>query len=228
MNDNERPPANPTEPERALIIEAPPRPDRRRGRFRLSFDFLDSFSDVLADVMPRLWVLDLTANFADRTVTYVAESDAFEPVNYACRAPDYVARFFIEEESLTFEKFEKVRVDETLPEVEQVDFHEPKPKESVPAPEWFAKAHEVAVSADAAAAHREALEKAAGAIGEGFGGVTPTGTVVDRREVPDAIPIPANTLLGTPAPKPVIGPPESTGNAARDAMRDRRGIASNG
>jgi hypothetical protein len=40
------------------------------------------------------------------------------------------------------------------------------------------------------------------AIKSGYGGILPSGVVVDRREFPDAIPIPANKLLGTPEPKP--------------------------
>lgn len=49
-------------------------------------------------------------------------------------------------------------------------------------------------------AYMEAIRPA---IQEGYGGVLPNGNVVDRRIYPDAIPIPANTLFGTPEPKQV-------------------------
>lgn len=43
----------------------------------------------------------------------------------------------------------------------------------------------------------------ASAITAGFGGVASDGTVVDRREHPEALPIPENPHLNTPAPQPV-------------------------
>jgi hypothetical protein len=52
--------------------------------------------------------------------------------------------------------------------------------------------------------HKAALLKAIEAIKSGYGGVTPNGNIVDRREIPSASPIPANSLMGTPEPKPAI------------------------
>lgn len=43
-------------------------------------------------------------------------------------------------------------------------------------------------------------------VKEGYAGIMPgTGTIVDRREHPEAIPIQENSLLGCPKPKPVDG-----------------------
>lgn len=38
---------------------------------------------------------------------------------------------------------------------------------------------------------------------EGYGGILPSGTIVDRREHPEALPIPKNSLMGIPDPQPV-------------------------
>lgn len=51
------------------------------------------------------------------------------------------------------------------------------------------------------AARLEALLKIKEVIDSGWSGVGPDGRIVDRREHPNAIPIPANPLLGTPTPK---------------------------
>lgn len=37
----------------------------------------------------------------------------------------------------------------------------------------------------------------------GYGGMLPDGRIVDRREHPDALPLPENAMLGIPKPKPV-------------------------
>lgn len=50
---------------------------------------------------------------------------------------------------------------------------------------------------------RDALLKLKDAMVSGFGGITKTGTIVDRREHPEATPIPANFTLGIPTPKPI-------------------------
>ena len=52
-----------------------------------------------------------------------------------------------------------------------------------------------------------ALFAALDAIKSGYGGVLPNGQVVDRRQVPSAIPMKANSLLGTPEPRPVVDQP---------------------
>jgi hypothetical protein len=49
------------------------------------------------------------------------------------------------------------------------------------------------------------LEAKVELIKSGFAGVTPDGVIVDRRTFPDAIPVQANSLLGTPAPEDVLG-----------------------
>ena len=44
----------------------------------------------------------------------------------------------------------------------------------------------------------------------GFAGIGgPGGHIVDRREYPDAIPIPKNDLLGVPEPQPLPEEPET-------------------
>jgi hypothetical protein len=53
------------------------------------------------------------------------------------------------------------------------------------------------------AAGREDLIKAMEINDSGFAGVTKTGQIVDRREYPDATPVPENELLGIPKPKPL-------------------------
>lgn len=50
---------------------------------------------------------------------------------------------------------------------------------------------------------RAALLKLKDAMLAGFGGITKTGTIVDRREHPDAAAIPANEMLRIPAPKSI-------------------------
>lgn len=52
--------------------------------------------------------------------------------------------------------------------------------------------------------HKASLLKTIQIIQAGYGGVMPNGNIVDRREIPSAIPIPANPLMGTPEPKPAI------------------------
>ena len=52
---------------------------------------------------------------------------------------------------------------------------------------------------------KHALLKSVAAVKDGFGGVLPNGNVVDRREHPEAIPIPENHLMDTPKPKKVDG-----------------------
>jgi hypothetical protein len=47
------------------------------------------------------------------------------------------------------------------------------------------------------------LEQKLAIIEGGFGGCLPDGEIVDRREHPNAIPLPANPPLNTPDPKPV-------------------------
>lgn len=61
--------------------------------------------------------------------------------------------------------------------------------------------------ATGSAEHKAALLKSLDAIKAGYGGVMPNGNIVDRREIPSAIPIPANSLMGTPEPKPAIEQP---------------------
>jgi hypothetical protein len=51
--------------------------------------------------------------------------------------------------------------------------------------------------------HYEQLTRLQGVIAEGFAGVDKKGTIVDRRIVPDAVPIPANPMMRTPEPKKV-------------------------
>jgi hypothetical protein len=51
--------------------------------------------------------------------------------------------------------------------------------------------------------HHADLLKLVEAIHSGYGGVMPNGNVVDRRQHPSAVPIPANPFFKTPAPKPV-------------------------
>lgn len=52
----------------------------------------------------------------------------------------------------------------------------------------------------------EQFEKHQAIKAEGFAGLSRrTGFLCDRREEPDALPIPANTLLGVPEPKPLPG-----------------------
>lgn len=53
-------------------------------------------------------------------------------------------------------------------------------------------------------AHHDALMKAHTALHEGYGGVMPDGRIVDRREFPQAAPIPANGMSDIPAPKEVF------------------------
>lgn len=48
-----------------------------------------------------------------------------------------------------------------------------------------------------------ALLKLKDIIDSGYAGVLPNGHIVDRRDYPAAIPIPANGMLNTPAPKPI-------------------------
>jgi hypothetical protein len=56
-------------------------------------------------------------------------------------------------------------------------------------------------------AHHDHLIKIHTAINDGYGGVMPDGKIVDRREHPEAAPIPANPLMDTPEPQPgqVVG-----------------------
>lgn len=49
----------------------------------------------------------------------------------------------------------------------------------------------------------DALWKIRGITSDGYSGVMPNGNIVDRREHPEAIPIPKNSLLGVPKPKAV-------------------------
>lgn len=49
---------------------------------------------------------------------------------------------------------------------------------------------------------RTALLKIKDAMQAGFGGITPGGQIVDRREHPEARPLPANPSLRIPTPKP--------------------------
>lgn len=49
---------------------------------------------------------------------------------------------------------------------------------------------------------RTALLKIKDAMQAGFGGITPEGQIVDRREHPEARTLPANPSLGIPTPKP--------------------------
>jgi hypothetical protein len=48
----------------------------------------------------------------------------------------------------------------------------------------------------------EYYRKIFAAVKSGFGGMLPNGYIVDRREHPEAMPIPKNTMLGAPEPKP--------------------------
>lgn len=47
------------------------------------------------------------------------------------------------------------------------------------------------------------LNKTLDVIKNGYAGVMPNGNIVDRREHPEAMPIPANPLFNTPEPKQV-------------------------
>lgn len=49
----------------------------------------------------------------------------------------------------------------------------------------------------------DALWKIHGIASAGYAGVMPNGNIVDRREHPEAMPIPKNSLLGVPKPKVV-------------------------
>jgi hypothetical protein len=51
--------------------------------------------------------------------------------------------------------------------------------------------------------HRAALLKIKEITAAGWAGVMPNGNLVDRREFPEAIPVPTNTLLGVPKPNGV-------------------------
>jgi hypothetical protein len=51
--------------------------------------------------------------------------------------------------------------------------------------------------------HLEALQKIRSIVASGWAGVMPNGEIVDRRDYPTAVPIPANSLFGTPKPKKV-------------------------
>ncbi len=42
----------------------------------------------------------------------------------------------------------------------------------------------------------------------GYAGVLSNGNIVDRRKFPSAIPVPANSMLGIPPPKPLPPTPE--------------------
>lgn len=53
------------------------------------------------------------------------------------------------------------------------------------------------------AAGREDLIKAYDITQSGYAGILGTGMIVDRREHPDAIPIPENKMLGVPQVKPL-------------------------
>jgi hypothetical protein len=50
---------------------------------------------------------------------------------------------------------------------------------------------------------RENLEKVHAAIHSGYAGVMSNGNIVDRREYPEAVPIPRNDLLDVPEPKQI-------------------------
>lgn len=47
------------------------------------------------------------------------------------------------------------------------------------------------------------MEKTLKVIKSGYAGVMPNGNIVDRREYPEAVPIPENPLFNTPKPKDV-------------------------
>ena len=47
------------------------------------------------------------------------------------------------------------------------------------------------------------LNKTMEVIKSGFAGVLSNGNIVDRREYPDAMPIPANPMFNTPEPKQI-------------------------
>jgi hypothetical protein len=49
--------------------------------------------------------------------------------------------------------------------------------------------------------HLDALKKIRELTAAGWAGVMPNGNLVDRRENPNAIPVPKNSLLGVPEPK---------------------------
>ena len=49
--------------------------------------------------------------------------------------------------------------------------------------------------------HIAMLEKAMAASESGWGGMLPSGQIVDRREHPDAIPLQENSMMGIPKPK---------------------------
>lgn len=224
-----------TEVTGSLIISGAPRKLRRIGVFRLTFDFVDAFSDILGDIMLPLWVLHMDTNFASRVIEYTAESTVFEEVPLGEYPPTYVAKFRLVDETIEFEGWEKVCTGgamaddcERVSEVEKIAEEKPRPEP----PPWFAEAHAKAVEIDSATLRAD-LEAKAEAIKEGFGGITREGRIVDRRQHPEADPLAENTFLGTPAPRPVlpvrfeVGPEPSTGNEARDAMRENRGISSN-
>ena len=49
------------------------------------------------------------------------------------------------------------------------------------------------------------LKRLTAVVKAGYGGTLPGGMIVDRREHPEALPIPKNFVLGVPAPKPIKG-----------------------
>lgn len=49
----------------------------------------------------------------------------------------------------------------------------------------------------------ELLMKGVDVCKSGYGGILPSGQIVDRREFPDAIPMQENALFGTPKPNSV-------------------------
>jgi hypothetical protein len=66
------------------------------------------------------------------------------------------------------------------------------------------KAQSTSPPATCSAERTAKLLEIAEAIKAGYGGVLPSGQVVDRRYQPHAMPIPANPLMGTPEPRSAI------------------------
>jgi hypothetical protein len=67
-------------------------------------------------------------------------------------------------------------------------------------------------------AGREDLVKTYDLLQSGYAGVNQRGTIVDRREVPAAIPIQQNSMFDTPAPKEL--PPINNGSLAGKFPRE--------